>query len=100
MDNAVNNHLLQYSVDTTLPRFVASSSCRYLMPLSYPGSIDVGLAIDKLGHSSVSYQVGIFAEGASSAAAVGSFVHVYVDAGGKPTRIDQSARGALEGLVA
>ena len=47
MDDGVNAHLLQRDVGLESPRFVAESSCRYLMPLAYPTQIDVGLSIEK-----------------------------------------------------
>ncbi|KAJ1640721.1 hypothetical protein T492DRAFT_831731 [Pavlovales sp. CCMP2436] len=60
MDDAVNAHLLQRGVGIAYPRFVAESSCRYFAPLAYPDGVDVGLAVLKLGSSSVSYVIGIF----------------------------------------
>lgn len=57
---------------------VVETGCRYAMPLSYPEPVDVGLAVEKVGTSSVRYRLGVFASGADEAAAEGHFVHVYV----------------------
>jgi acyl-CoA thioester hydrolase len=57
---------------------VVGTSCDYFAPLSFPGDVEVGLAVADLGRSSVRYSLGIFAPGASQAAAGGSFVHVAV----------------------
>ena len=62
---------------------VAEVSCRYFAEITYPGSLDLGIAVEKLGTSSIVYRVGIFqgdpdGDGAL-AAAEGRFVHVYVD---------------------
>ena len=58
---------------------VAETGCSYFAPLSFPGDIDVGIAIDRLGGSSVTYRLGIFAQGSEEPAAQGHFTHVYVD---------------------
>lgn len=57
---------------------VVETGCRYFVPLSYPGEVEVGIAIDRLGGSSVTYRLGVFAKGCDAAAAEGHFTHVYV----------------------
>ena len=83
-DTAVNSYLMQATgSDTRLLGaigLVAETSCRFLKPLSFPESVDVGLRLEKLGTSSVIYQVGLFGGASTESAAVGRFVHVYVDA--------------------
>lgn len=58
---------------------VAETGCTFLAALSYPEAVDVGLAAERIGSSSVSYRIGIFAEGDDAPAAQGRFVHVCVD---------------------
>ncbi|HEY0314045.1 MAG TPA: thioesterase family protein [Allosphingosinicella sp.] len=58
---------------------VVETGCRYARPLAFPEAVDVGLAVERLGTSSVRYRLGVFAKGANEAAAEGFFVHVYVD---------------------
>jgi acyl-CoA thioester hydrolase len=58
---------------------VAETRCSYIAPLECPQDVDVGLAVAKLGASSVRYSIGVFAQGADIAAAQGEFVHVLVD---------------------
>ena len=58
---------------------VVETGCTYFAPLSFPGNVDVGIAIERVGGSSVTYCIGIFADGASNPAAQGHFTHVYVD---------------------
>jgi len=99
MDDGVNAHLLKRNVGIDLPRFVAQSSCRYMKPLSYPSPIDVGLSIERLGTSSASYSIGIFGADDEVVAALGTFVHVYVDAKGRPTPIGEHARAVLSTLA-
>jgi acyl-CoA thioester hydrolase len=62
---------------------VAGTSCDYFEPLSFPGEIDVGLAVAQLGRSSVRYHLGVFASGSQQPAAAGHFVHVAVSREGR-----------------
>ena len=79
---------------------VAETGCRYFVPLSFPEIAEVGIAIERLGTSSVTYRLGIFAEGQGSAAAEGEFTHVYVDrVSRKPTPLSDAWRGKLEALL-
>ncbi len=57
---------------------VVETGCRYARPLSYPQPVEVGLAVEAIGKSSVRYRLGVFAEGECEAASEGHFVHVYV----------------------
>ena len=58
---------------------VVESGCRYHAALAFPEIIDAGLRVDRIGHSSVRYSLGLFAAGGEIAAADGHFVHVMVD---------------------
>ena len=79
--------------------FVVETGCRYSRPLSYPEAVDVGLAVETIGSSSVRYRIGVFSQGAEAAAAEGHFVHVYVDRRNRrPTVIPHAWREALEGI--
>jgi acyl-CoA thioester hydrolase len=62
---------------------VVETGCRYARPLAYPETAEVGLAVERLGTSSVRYRLGVFARGEAEAAAEGFFIHVYV---GRETR--------------
>lgn len=57
---------------------VVETRCSYFAPLSFPGEVEVGLAVAELGRTSVRYRIGVFAPGQDSAAAAGEFVHVAV----------------------
>ena len=71
--------------------------CKFNKPLAYPEVLEAGLRVGKLGNSSVRYEIGIFQEGAAEAAAMGHFVHVFVDrATGKSAPIPDAIRSALE----
>jgi acyl-CoA thioester hydrolase len=65
--------------------------------LSYPEPVEVGLAVEALGRSSVRYRLGVFAKGAEAAAAEGFFVHVYVGRDTRrPVELPQEWRRTLE----
>jgi acyl-CoA thioester hydrolase len=84
IDTAVNVHLAEATgVDIRqLPAVgvVAEVSCRYFREVGYPEPIDLGLAVERVGTSSVVYRIGIFQGEGDQAAAEGRFVHVYVEA--------------------
>lgn len=78
---------------------VAETGCVFHASLSFPQPLDIGLAVERLGRSSVTYRLGVFAQGAESAAATGKFVHVYVDAQTRrPVEIPALIRAVLEPL--
>lgn len=75
---------------------VAETGCRYFSELSFPQTVQAGLRAAHVGNSSVRYEIGIFADGAGTAAAQGHFVHVYVDAASRrPTPLPAALRDAL-----
>jgi acyl-CoA thioester hydrolase len=57
---------------------VAESGCRFLSELKFPDPLVVGLSVTRLGASSVTYRLGLFRPD-GPVAAVGHWVHVYVD---------------------
>jgi acyl-CoA thioester hydrolase len=58
---------------------VVATSCSYFAPLAFPDDVEVGLALERLGSSSVTYRIGVFGIGDAHASAQGRFTHVYVD---------------------
>jgi acyl-CoA thioester hydrolase len=102
-DTAVNGYLIEASgVDVrSLPAIgiVAETSCRFLGELSFPDTVHAGLALEKLGRSSVIYRIGLFRNAEAEPAALGRFVHVYVDARTRrPVAIPSPVRAALSAL--
>ena len=79
---------------------VVETGCTYFAPLSFPGDVVVGLAVDRLGGSSVTYRIGIFAAGADAPAAQGHFTHVYVNrATRRPVALPDEWRSKLDVLA-
>jgi acyl-CoA thioesterase FadM len=108
IDTAVNAHLLEATgVDIrTLPAIgvVAEVSCRYFREIGFPQPVDIGLAVERIGTSSVVYRIGLFQGAGHDAAAEGRFVHVYVDnssgPGARPVHpLPDEIRSAVEPLL-
>mgnify|MGYP003649509467 CR=1 FL=1 len=103
-DSSVNRYLIeQGGLDIHNGReiaYVVNSSCDYFSPVAYPERVEAGLRIEKLGNSSVVYNIGIFRQGEKEACAVGRFVHVFVDrTTDRPVPIPETIRAALEKLI-
>jgi len=78
---------------------VAETSCRFMRELSFPDTVWAGLAVEKLGNSSVIYRIGLFRNEETEPAAIGRFVHVYVDAKTRrPVLVPPQVRAALTAL--
>ena len=102
-DTAVNAHLIEAGVldPATSPviGLVVETGCRFMAPLSFPDTVEVGLRVAHLGRTSVRYAIALFRQGAGEPAAVGHFVHVYVDRQTRrPTPIPDPVRALLQPL--
>jgi acyl-CoA thioester hydrolase len=101
-DTAVNGWLIEAAgVDIrTLPAIglVVETSCQYFAELRFPEIVVAGLALERLGNSSVIYRLALFGA-AEEPAAVGRFVHVYVSRDERrPTPVPPEIRAALAAL--
>ncbi|MCA9705007.1 MAG: acyl-CoA thioesterase [Myxococcales bacterium] len=103
-DTAVNEHLVRAGVldihRSPAIGVVVETRCRFHHELSFPETIDAGLAVRRLGRSSVVYRIGLFRQGHEDAAATGHFVHVYVDRQARtPVPVPPDVRRALAPLL-
>jgi acyl-CoA thioester hydrolase len=82
-DSAVNGHLIEAgALDIhrgEVIGLVVSTRCDYFEGLAFPQTVHAGLRLLHRGRASVRYEIGLFGDDAPLAAAVGEFVHVYVD---------------------
>jgi acyl-CoA thioester hydrolase len=82
-DSAINEWLISgAAVDVmALPELgvVAESSCRFFEELEYPSPLDVCVRVERMGRSSITYALGLFAAEHDELAALGHWVHVYID---------------------
>jgi len=100
-DTAVNGWLIEQGLlDITAGPsigLVVESGCTYAGSVSYPAVVEVGLAAERIGTSSVRYRLSIFGEGTEEAAAEGFLVHVYVSrVARRPVPIPREWRTCLE----
>lgn len=86
-DSAINGWLIENLGgirvrDLSALGVVVASSCRFLRELHFPNRLRVGIGVERLGRSSVTYRPAIFLleeDGQLTLCAEGEFVHVYVD---------------------
>ncbi|KAF3086053.1 hypothetical protein TWF569_006791 [Orbilia oligospora] len=113
----VNNAIYYHYYDTIINQYLTTkcslvptkstsiglcvhSSSDYFKPVEFPNTLDLALAVTKLGKSSVTYEVGVFESGKDEVCAVGKFVHVFVDSEGRrPVGIQGDIRRGLEELL-
>ena len=104
-DTAVNRWLVEaglLDIERGDPiGLVVQTGCSYLAPLAFPADVEVGIAVERLGSSSVTYRIGVFAAGLGEPAAQGHFTHVYVGREDRrPAHLPDSWRAKLTALKA
>jgi acyl-CoA thioester hydrolase len=76
------------------------SQCTFKQALAFPGTVDAGLRVTRLGNSSVGYEIGLFRSTEAEPAATGRFVHVFVDrVDRRPVPVPDQIRAALERIT-
>jgi acyl-CoA thioester hydrolase len=103
-DTAVNAWLIEAGLLDVIAGdpigLVVETGCRFASPLAFPQPVDAGLAVGRIGNSSVRYDLGIFAKNKDEASAEGHFIHVYVDrATRRPVPLPDEWRQKLGALV-
>jgi acyl-CoA thioester hydrolase len=98
-DTAVNGWLIEATGTDIreLPAIglVVETGCRYFAELRFPVVVTAGIALERIGTSSIVYRLALFGE-PDEPAAVGRFVHVYVDrVTRRPVPVPDVVRGAL-----
>ena len=83
IDSIINSYLMKYCGYSTASSkhigLVANTYCDYFGAAQYPGMLDVGLRVVKMGKSSVMYEVAVFQEGSEQVKAVGGFIQIWVE---------------------
>ena len=95
MNHSLSSHLFDSITNTylithcslhppTSPQvgLVVHSECDFFGSTAFPTVVELGLRVNKLGKSSVTYEVGVFEKGQEDVRAVGGFVHVFVERDG------------------
>ncbi len=102
-DTAVNGYLVDAGVldmhEGETIGLVVETGCNYFAPIAFPDVVVAGVAVERIGNSSVKYRIGLFRAGDKEPSAQGFFVHVYVDRESRrPTSIPNDMRTALEAI--
>ena len=101
----INNVVYYGFFDTAVNRFLIEEGgldihkSQYIAPAAYPEDIYVGLRVIKIGRSSVTYGLSVFAGESKRRVAHGQFVHVFVDRkSDKAIPIPVKIKSALESI--
>jgi acyl-CoA thioester hydrolase len=102
-DSAVNALLVEAGLldpaTSAIVGLVVESHCVYLSSLAFPDAVEIGVAVEHLGRSSVRYLLAAFKAGAPLAAAQGGYTHVYVArTTQRPVPIPNGHRRLMESL--
>lgn len=111
MNNSIYSHLFDSTVNAylsthcsihapTSPQYglVVHSHTNFFSSIAFPAIAELGLRVNKLGKSSVTYEIGLFERGVEGVKAVGELVHVFVERGTGRPGVEGMGRGLREGL--
>lgn len=80
--------------------YALETKCRFIRPVKFPQTLEVGMRIAKLGNSSVTYDMALFAEGTDEPAATSQWIHVWVDREEeRPIPIPDAIRAAYQSFT-
>lgn len=105
-DSVINAYLMEHCGlhPPTSPEhpLAVHSSSNYFSSTGYPAVTEVGVRVNKLGKSSVTYEAALFEKGHEQVKAVNEFIHVFVEREtGRPaaTGMTDRMRKGLERLL-
>ncbi|OTB06934.1 hypothetical protein M426DRAFT_54186 [Hypoxylon sp. CI-4A] len=82
-DSVINSYLIDHCglhpPTSAQHPLMAQTHCAYFSPISYPKVAELCLRVNKLGKSSVVYEIALFEKNVEQVKAAGEFVHVFVD---------------------
>ncbi len=81
---------------------VVHSHNDYFGPIAFPAIAELALRVNKLGKSSVTYEIALFEKGVEKVKSVGEFIQVFVDRDtGRPsaTGLTEAMRQGLESIL-
>ena len=86
-DSIINAYLIEccglHPPTSSQIGLVVHSECSFFGSVAFPSVVELGLRVNKLGTSSVTYEVGVFEGGKDEVRAVGGFTHVFVERQGQ-----------------
>lgn len=97
---AIERGILRAPGQTSIGLCIASG-CEFLAPVDFPQTVDVGIRLGRIGNSSLRYELAIFTQESETPAAVGHFVHVYVDGATRTSvPLTEAQKAAMADLLA
>ncbi|MCK0115866.1 acyl-CoA thioesterase [Isoptericola sp. S6320L] len=101
MDTAVNMWMIREAgLDPAgaVRGYCVASSCKFRAPVSYPDDdLEVAIGVERLGTTSITWDLPILRSGDEKPVAEGRFTHVFVDAATqRPVPVPASIRSAVE----
>ncbi|ROS78426.1 thioesterase family protein [Cellulomonas sp. PhB143] len=98
MDTAVNVWMGRHGLDPQGGTFAfcVTSGCTFHASASFPDELSVGVGVERLGTTSITWSLGILREDGTDQVATGTFVHVFVDAvTRRPVPVPERIRAAV-----
>ena len=101
VDTVVNSWLIKTN-SLVIPSgpiigLVVETKCTYFSEIGFPGVLTAGLKVNRIGESSIQYEVGLFPSQEDKTAARILFTHVCVDSNSrKPVKIPHKLLEALK----
>ena len=103
VDTVVNSWLIKTN-SLVIPSgpiigLVVETKCTYFSEIGFPGVLTTGLKVNRIGESSVQYEVGLFSGQEEKTAARILFTHVCVDSNSKkPVKIPDKLLQSLKSI--
>ncbi len=103
-DTTVNRYLIDSGVldlrESAVVGLVVETACSYFKEISFPDRVYAGLRVAYIGRTSVRFEIALFRNDESVAAAQGHFTHVYVDrTTRRPVELGVDMKKSLAALV-
>jgi acyl-CoA thioester hydrolase len=103
-DTAVNlnlvNHGLFSFTESPVIGLVVNNQCQFFASIAFPDTVHVGLSVEKIGNTSVTYRLGIFKNDEDVLSALGIYTHVYVNRlSHTPTPIPEDIRSLFISML-
>jgi acyl-CoA thioester hydrolase len=105
-DSVINTYLIEHCGlhPPSSPQYgmVVHSHNDYFASISFPACAELALRVNRIGKSSVTYEIALFEKGQEAVKSVGEFVQVFVDRGsGRPSAkgMEPNLRRGLERIL-
>jgi acyl-CoA thioester hydrolase len=105
-DSVINTYLMEHCGlhPPSSPQYgmVVHSHNNYFASISFPACAELALRVNRIGNSSVTYEIALFERGQVSVKSVGEFIQVFVDrdtARPNPRGMDPEMRRGLEHIL-